>query len=285
MSYRKKHYPPKPERTEQAPPSVTEYKNPGVLKSLSTSRLTSGELPYQRPVVEKDVDALIRKWNLCALEPIVVSFRDGHFYVVDGQHRIAAMKKMNGGKDVMVNCIIHTGMIYEDEAALCHDLDQAKKAMTLGQSTHVDMESGKGVEALEIRRLVEEAGFMWALEKRSDKEYVISATRAVINSYRLLGGSAFSRMLALINRVWHGDPVSLSAAMLSGMALFIKTYEVEMNDHTFVKRLSVVAPDEIILRGKIDFSTNSVALRHARVIWDKYNSGRGGRKLPYRFVR
>ena len=138
MSYRKKHYPPKPERTEQAPPSVTKYKNPD-----------------PRP-----------------LEPIVVSFRDGHFYVVDGQHRIAAMKKMNGGKDVMVNCIIHTGMIYEDEAALCHDLDQAKKAMTLGQSTHVDMESGKGVEALEIRRLVEEAGFMWALEKRSDKEYV-----------------------------------------------------------------------------------------------------------------
>jgi len=86
MSYRRKHYPPKPERLEQVPPAAPEYKNPGVFKVLSTSRLTSGELPYQRPVEEKDVDGLIHKWNLCALEPIVVSFRDGKFYVIDGQN-------------------------------------------------------------------------------------------------------------------------------------------------------------------------------------------------------
>ncbi len=283
MSYRRKHYPPKPECAEQSPPTVPEYKNPGVLKVLSTSRLTSGQLPYQRPVEEKDVDELIRKWNLCALEPIVVSFRDGCFYVVDGQHRIAAMKKMNGGNDVMVNCLVHTGMTYEVEAALCHDLDQAKKRMSLGQSTHVDMESGKGAEALEIRRLVEEAGFDWALEKRSGKEFAISATRAVINAYRLLGGPAFSHMLVLTGHAWHGNPASLSAAMLSGMALFVKTYETQMNDDTFIKRLSAVDPEEIIRRGRVDFSTSSVALRHARVILEKYNGGRGGRKLPYCF--
>ncbi len=283
MSYRRKHYPPKPERPEQEPPATPEYKNPGVLKALSTSRLTSGKLPYQRPVEEKDVDKLIRKWNLCALEPIVVSFRDGYFYVVDGQHRIAAMKKMNGGRDLMVNCIVHTGMTYEAEAALCHDLDQAKKPMSMGQSIRVDMESGKGTEALEIRRLVEKAGFVWALEKRSDKDYTISATRALISAYRLLGGSTFSRMLALTERAWHGNPASLSAAMLSGMALFVKTYEARMNGHTFIKRLSAVAPEEIIRRGKVDFSTSSVALRHARVILEKYNGGRGGRKLPYSF--
>ena len=48
--------------------------------------------------------------------------------------------------------------------------------------------------------------------------------------------------------------------------------------------MSASAPDEIIQRGKADFSTNCAALRFARVIRDKYNGHqRGGRKLPYRF--
>ena len=58
----------------------------------------------------------------------------------------------------------------------------------------------------------------------------------------------------------------------------------ELNDHSFVQRLSAVSPEEIVRRSKADFSTNSKALRCAKVLLDKYNSGkRGGRKLVYRF--
>ena len=68
------------------------------------------------------------------------------------------------------------------------------------------------------------------------------------------------------------------------MALFLKTYETELDDDVFIKRLSAVDPEEILRRGKADFSTNKAALRFARVILGKYNSQqRGGRKLPYRF--
>ena len=41
MSYRKKHYPAKPERTAQTVIEM-EYSNPGVDRTLLTSRLTSG---------------------------------------------------------------------------------------------------------------------------------------------------------------------------------------------------------------------------------------------------
>lgn len=75
----------------------------------------------------------------------------------------------------------------------------------------------------------------------------------------------------------------LTASILSGMELFVKTYETEMSDRTFAMKLSQVDPDEINRRGRADFSTNSVALRYARVILEKYNGQRGGRKLPYRF--
>lgn len=281
MSYRKKHYPAKPERETPTLFDV-EYSNPGVDRTLPTSRLTSG-LPYQRPVDEKEVDRLVREWDDRLLEPLTVSFRDGRFNVVDGQHRIAAMVKKNGGREVMVPCKVYSGLSYEEEAALCYKLDKAKRRLSLSQSTNALVESGMDAEATEIRRLIEEAGFRWALGKKSGREHEIVATRAVINAYRLLGGDAFSRMLALLEQTWHGEPHSLNAVVLSGLALFLKTYDTELNDRIFIKRLSAVDPDEIIRRGRLDFSTNSTALRYARVFLEKYNGQRGGRRLPYRF--
>ena len=204
MSYRKKHYPAKPERETPTLFDV-EYSNPGVDRTLPTSRLTSG-LPYQRPVDEREVDRLIREWDDRLLEPLTVSFRDGRFNVVDGQHRIAAMVKKNGGREVMVPCKVYSGLSYEEEAALCYKLDKAKRRLSLSQSTNALVESGMDAESAEIRRLVEGAGFRWALGKKSGREHEIVATRAVINAYRLLGRNSFSRMLTLLEQTWHGSP-------------------------------------------------------------------------------
>ena len=281
-SYRKKRYPQKNQDTEQNWQPDIEFSNPGVEKAIHTGRLTSG-LPYQRPVNPREVERLIREWDGRLLEPVVVSFRDGKFYVVDGQHRIAAMRKMNGGNGVMVNCKVYSGLTYEQEAGLCYKLDKAKKRLSMSQSTNALAQSGMDAETGEIKRLVEGSGFVWALNKKHGKTGEIVSTSALINAYRLLGGEGFGRMLSMMREAWQGDPRSLTANLLSGMALFVKTYDTEFTDRTFVKRLSQVDPDEINRRGRADFSTNSVALRYARVILEKYNGQRGGRKLPYRF--
>lgn len=283
-SYRKKHnsskpVKPKPEPVLQPDP---EYSNPGVVRSIHTNRLTSG-LPYQRPVNPKEVERLIREWDERLLDPVTVSFRDGRFYVVDGQHRISAMRKMNGGRGVMVDCKVYDGLTYEQEADLCYKLDKAKKRLSLSQSTNVLAESGADAEITEVKRLIENCGFIWALGKSHGKTGEIVSTRALVNAYRLLGGASFTRMLQLLWDTWEGDPRSLTAAVLAGMALFIKTYDTELNDKTFVSRLSQCDPDEINRRGRADFSTSNTALRFARVILEKYNGQRGGRKLPYRF--
>lgn len=284
MSYRKKRNPSKPGPVErQTTIPEVKYNNPGVSRDLSTAKLTSG-LPYQRPVETEDVNKLIAKWNPCLLTPIVVSFRDGNFNVVDGQHRVAAMRKMAGGGDVIVPCIIYTGLTYEQEAELYYMLDQTRGKLRLGHATKALVESGANAEIIDVKQRVEDAGFVWALDRPTGEPFEISATRAVINAYRLLGGAAFSRMLGLIAGAWHGTPSSLKASIFSDMALFVKTYETELVDETFIKRLSAVDPDEIIRRGKVDFSTNKASLRFARVILSKYNSQqRGGRKLPYRY--
>lgn len=230
------------------------------------------------------MDKLVREWDPRLLTPLVVSYREGRNNLVDGQHRVCAMRKKNGGKDVIALCRVYHGLTYEQEAELYYKLDRAKGHLRLAHATKALVESGTDAEIIEIKRLLEGAGFVWALDKPTGESFEIEATRAVINAYRLLGGATFSRMLELTARTWHGSPASVKASFLSGMALFLKTYETELDDDVFIKRLSAVDPEEILRRGKADFSTNKAALRFARVILGKYNSQqRGGRKLPYRF--
>ena len=252
-------------------------------KYLYLSELYSGQ-PYQRPVKDADVNRLLREWDPCLLDPLVVSYRDGNYYLVDGQHRACVLRQKNDGKDVAALCHVYRGLTYEQEAELYYKLDRAKGHLRLPHATKALLESGSSPELIEVNQLLEDAGFIWALDKPTGKDFEIGSTRTVINAYRLLGGAAFSRMLYLLAETWHGQPVSLKSFMLSGMALFVKTYETELKDAAFIKRMSAIDPDEIIRRGKADFSTNKAALRFARVIWDKYNGQqRGGHKLPYRF--
>ena len=186
---------------------------------------------------------------------------------------------MNGGRDVVVPCQVYMGLTYEQEAELYYNLDRAKGHLRLSSATKALLESGSDSEIADVKKRIEGAGFIWALDKPTGEPFEIEAIRMVINAYRFLGGAAFSRMLSLLAKTWHGAPGSMKASIISGMALFVKTYETELNDITFINRLSAVDPDEIIRRGKVDFSTNKAALRFARVIWDKYNGQqRGGRK-------
>lgn len=279
MSNRRKHSPPRPEQQTPFPSAEVEYSNPGSIRTLSTSQLTSG-LPYQRPVLQKDVDKIIREWNGREVTPVVVSFRDGKFNVVDGQHHIEAMRQKAGGRDVIVPCIIHTGMTYEQEAELYARLDRDKKRLTLRQYTKAVVEAGSDANIMEVKRLTEGVGFIWALGEPTGEPFEIAPIRALINAYQLLGGEAFARMLSLLAGAWQGTPNSLKASMLSGMALFVKTYETELHDRAFIRRMSIVSPEEIIRLGRIE---TDVGLRFARIILDKYNGG--GAELPYRFKR
>ena len=281
MSYRKKKR--TPSNLKQTVLTGMNADVQGIEELLSTGELYSGQ-PYQRPVLDRVVDKLVREWDPRLLTPLVVSYRDGRYNLVDGQHRVCAMRKKNGGKDVTALCRVYHGLTYEQEAELYYKLDRAKGHLRLAHATKALVESGADAEIIEIKRLLENAGFVWALDKPTGEAFEVEATRAVINAYRLLGGAAFSRMLELTARTWHGAPSSVKASFLSGMALFLKTYETELDDEVFIKRLSAVDPEEILRRGKADFSTNKAALRFARVILGKYNSQqRGGRKLPYRF--
>jgi len=190
---------------------------------------------------------------------------------------------MNGGKEVVVPCLIYSNLTYEQEAEMYYLLDKTAGHLKLANSIKALLEAGTDPGVIDIKQRIERAGFTWALDRPTDAAYEIKATRAVLTAYRQLGGSAFSRMLNLLSSAWHGTQISLKSGMISGMALFLKTYETEIDDYAFIRRLALVEPYDIVQQAKVDFTTDKWNLRYARVIRLKYNEQRGGKKLPYRF--
>ena len=77
-------------------PTTASPKITCVERTLSTAQLTSG-LPYQRNVEERDVNRLMREWDDKLFDPLVVSYREGKFNIVDGQNRASVLRKRNGG--------------------------------------------------------------------------------------------------------------------------------------------------------------------------------------------
>ena len=45
------------------------------------------DFEYQRGTDSKTIHALIREWDITKCSFLLISYRDGKFYVVDGQHR------------------------------------------------------------------------------------------------------------------------------------------------------------------------------------------------------
>ncbi len=65
------------------------------IMDLNTKDLVSNQ-PYQRDINQKEVAYIVSNFDPHQIGVIKVSYRDGKYYVYDGQHRITAFKIVNG---------------------------------------------------------------------------------------------------------------------------------------------------------------------------------------------
>ena len=78
---------------------------------------------YQR-VLTTQVNYLTDNFKIANCGTLDVSYRDGRFYIIDGQHRYYAARA-NGIEKLL--CIIRTGLTAEDEARIFVELNKTRK--------------------------------------------------------------------------------------------------------------------------------------------------------------
>ena len=91
---------------------------PYQLSVIHSSKLIYPREIYQRGVERKRVELIARDFNEYIVSEPKVSFRNGRYYVMDGQHTIEGCILLNGGADRPILCKVYTGLTMEQEALL-----------------------------------------------------------------------------------------------------------------------------------------------------------------------
>ena len=176
--------------------------------------------PYQRGIVQARVKVYADNYNPNIFGIILVSHRDGKYYVVDGQHRVEVAKLL-GIKTVW--CQVLEGLTYTQEAEHFYEINHNKTRLNANQKFHSKVEA-KDSDALNIVRAFTKYRFSYSKEGNESKDNVISAIGSLTLIYRRSGYNELCILLEILRRAWNGDHSSLKAEIIKGLDTFISNY-------------------------------------------------------------
>lgn len=233
----------------------------------------------QRELKPAKVDSILADFDLDVFGVITVSERRGIYYVLDGQHRVEAIKRWEGEgwEDLRVECRVYRGLTEAEEA---HKFDRLNDAMPVGtfDKFRIRVNAGREVET-SIQKIVQREGL------RISKDVIpgaIGAVGTLRKVYVRAGEKALSKSLRII-RDGFGD-AGFEAAIIDGLGHMCQRYDGLIDEKLAVERLGE-------MRGGVKGLLNKAATLHERVgglrahcvaaaAVDVINSKKGGKKLP-----
>lgn len=224
---------------------------------------------YQRKVDLARVKRIVSNFNPNLVNPIKVSYRDGKYYVFDGQHTLKALILKNGNQDLMVDCKVYYGMSYEDEARMFAEQNGICRAVKTEQKLR-SLYEAKDIDVVDFKETVESLGITCTFRKGvSDQSWAVCCYGCLYDIFTKYGKRHMVELLKIITETWNGEPQSFRREIISGMNIFINTYKGEYDRRLLIKKLSTVSPITICRDGKI--STTGGNKRFAKIILNVYN--------------
>lgn len=221
---------------------------------------------YQKDLSVPRVQKIVDKFDINRMRPIDVSYRDGKFYVFDGQHRANAYFFMGYTE---IPAIVHYGLTYEDEAYLFARQQEEVGAINSNHKWKA-LSEAKDPETMNIIRLCKDWGFT-VLAKNSHGNN-IKCVKTLRNLYNEFGPQKVGTILMCIKDAWNYMDHSVDKPILEGIAKLVKTYPDQFDYNRLVKVLSNTTP-KLILRDMEDrhHGVRGESRRAAYQIADLYN--------------
>lgn len=230
----------------------------------------------QRKFRKAKAEKYAADFDLEAIGFPVVSMREGNYWIVDGQHRIEALKLMGWG-DQMIQCECYEGLEEEDEAELFLRRDE-RTAIPLFEKFRIAVHAGRPEET-EIQRTVMGVGLKISQDGSDKSIGCVSALKSVYSS----GGTAvLRRTLKLGQAGFAGDYDAFNAQIIKGVGRVCQRYNGSLDDEQAAERLgSLKGANELLRKAYVQQSRTGRPKDEcvAAAFIDVYNSGRGGKKL------
>ena len=97
---------------------------------------------YQRTLNANRVKRIAAEFDERIANAPKVSYRDGHYYVFDGQHTIAARKLLNNNCDLNIVCKVYSGLTEQQEAMLFAQQTGISAPLTAGAKLRAKIHGG-----------------------------------------------------------------------------------------------------------------------------------------------
>jgi hypothetical protein len=231
----------------------------------------------QRDVATAQLKSLVSNFNPDLMGIPVVSYRDGSYWVVDGQHRVLALKQVLGSDadewDFVAEC--YEGLDEAAEASLFLNLN-SRKPVNAFDRFKVGVVAQLPVPA-DINRIVMSLGLRVSLDRQDG---CIGAVSALEKVYAKGGPTLLVKTLSTVRDAW--DSTVWDSFVVIGVGQFIQRYDKRLISGRLVKRLGAVPMGSKGLRAKANkirdgFGTD-MADSTAAAITDEYNKGLRGAK-------
>lgn len=230
---------------------------------------------YQRLANPAKVAQILAEFDENLVNPLKLSFRDGKYYVYDGQNTMLALKAHNNNVDLPVYCKVTEGFTAEDEARYFEKQNGIVTAVTSNQKFRSAHFRGDPT----ICSIVDTAsavGFIVDFTSNQSPNHIV-AVKALYNIYTKFGPGIYLETLGIIKAAWGGVYESLRKEILEGVAIFCNTYKGRYNRDLFIRKMAKVRPLSIITDAKI--STSYGSRKYAQRILAEYNKNLASSRL------
>ncbi len=240
------------------------------------------EIPdeYQRRLNTERVAKIAAGFNERIANEPKVSFRDGHYYVFDGQHTIQARKHLNGDNELPILCKVYYGMTEAEEARLFAMQTGYSAALTPSAKLRANLH-GEEKASSEFYKATEEAGFHIGFERGGGVGRIICINTAFAE-FKRVGAEIYKEALTILLEAWGGDPESLRAEVLQGFIHFVELYHDEYDRNRLIYSLRSYEPNFIYVAGKAEKELRGVK-RYINIFYRIYNGRRKYSILPMKF--
>lgn len=214
------------------------------LGKMATSRRVQRDLKQHR------VDYLVANFELDDFGQPVVSWRDGVYYIIDGQHRIEAIKIWLGkGWEIQkIECRVYQGLTEAEEADMFDRLNDVLSVSSFDKFK-IRVTAGRETESV-IDKIVKDEGLVISRDKLPG---AVRAVGTLVRVYNRSNGEVLGRSLRIIRDAF-GD-AGFDAGVIDGIGHLCQRYNGALDERVAVEKLSAT-------RGGVNGLLGKAAILH-----------------------
>lgn len=248
---------------------------------LDSSEIIAPREHYQREIKNQRVKRIVKDFDERIANEPKVSYRDGKYYVFDGQHTIDARKVMNGGEDLPILCKVYMGMDEKEEALLFAKQTGESARLTPGTRVRAEVfgEDGNSTAFFNANK-----GLNIELDFDQERGYMrIGCIQTALDAYQKFGEERYKEAMKIIIAAWDGEPDSFRMENIIGITRFVDRYHDSYIPHRLIERLSKVDPLTIPREGHAVGVNLAGYKKYLSQVYRIYNGNSKKNALPMKF--